>query len=66
MNNYFMQVEPMSDDELRSLYMKQKKSELVEMLIQCNKLLDIYKPKPVIYDAPTVFTSSATTTTFFK
>lgn len=66
MNNYFVQIEPMSDDELRSLYMKLKKSELVEILIQCNKLLDTYKPKPVIYDTPTVFTSSATTNTFFK
>ena len=65
MNNYFIQIEPLSDDELRKLYMKKKKAELIEMLIQSNKLLDMYKPKPVFYDEPVVFTSSASTESFY-
>lgn len=65
MNNYFVQIEPLSDDELRKLYMKKKKAELIEMLIQSNKLLDMYKPKPVFYDDPVVYTSSASTEIFY-
>lgn len=36
-------VEPMSRDEQRVMYMKMKKKDIVEMLIESNKLLDVFR-----------------------
>lgn len=40
-NSNYVQVIPMTDDELRECYSKLTKKELIEMLIQNNKVIEI-------------------------
>lgn len=40
-NSNYCQVTPMTDEELRDCYSKLKKKELIEMLIQNNKIINL-------------------------
>ena len=39
-----MQVIEQTDEEKLTMYMKCTKKKLAEMLIQCNKIIDVYFP----------------------
>lgn len=39
-----VRVENLTVEELRKVYMKMKKNEIVEMLIECNRVLELLKP----------------------
>jgi hypothetical protein len=41
MKNNYCQIVPQTDDEKRKMYMRLSKEELVEMLINANKIIDM-------------------------
>lgn len=50
MNNNYCEVKEMTDEELYNMYDKIDKKDLINMLIECNKQLNLISIQPITYE----------------